>query len=93
MNQRSDGASRGEGTVSRRAFFQQSGLGTLALAHLLQAEGLLAQEASPGGTDLRPRPGHFPARAKAATMRPTPMSSASQAAPSLLSKRAESPSS
>jgi hypothetical protein len=55
---------------SRRAFLQQSslGLGTLALAHLLHADGLLAAEgkaASPGGTDLSPRPGHFPAQARA----------------------------
>jgi hypothetical protein len=60
--------------ISRRAFLQQSGfgVGTLALAHLLQSDGLLAADEPPGltrrhvgGADLRPRPGHFPARAKA----------------------------
>jgi hypothetical protein len=40
-------------------------LGTLAMAHLLHADGLLGTAAaSPGGADLRPRTGHFPARAK-----------------------------
>ncbi len=55
---------------SRRAFLAQSGLGfgTLALAHLLNAEGLLGSEAAPGGADLRPRAGHFGARAKAVVM-------------------------
>jgi hypothetical protein len=49
--------------VSRRDFLWQSGLGfgTVALAHLLRAEGLLAA----AGADLRPRPGHFPGQAKA----------------------------
>jgi hypothetical protein len=53
--------------LSRRAFLQQSGLGfgTLALAHLLHADGLLAAAAVPGGADLSPRPGHFPAQARA----------------------------
>src|SRR5947199_4141341 len=53
--------------LGRRAFLQQSGLGlgTLALAHLLHADGLLAAESAPGGADLRPRSGHFPAPAKA----------------------------
>jgi hypothetical protein len=45
------------------------GLGTVALASLLGQDGLLAAGpaagAGPGGTDLRPRPGHFPARARA----------------------------
>jgi hypothetical protein len=53
---------------SRRAFLQDSGigLGTLAVAYLLHADGQLrsAGPAGPGGTDLRPRPGHFPARAR-----------------------------
>jgi hypothetical protein len=59
------------GSQSRRAFLQQSalGFGSLALAHLCAHDGLLAAHepgiASPGGPDLRPRPGHFPARAKA----------------------------
>jgi hypothetical protein len=49
--------------VSRRAFLERSslGLGTLALAHLLRENGLLASE---GGADLRPRPGHFRAQAR-----------------------------
>jgi hypothetical protein len=44
----------------RRQFLHQSGLGlgTIALASLLRAEGLLAAE------DLAPRPGHLPGRAK-----------------------------
>jgi hypothetical protein len=56
---------------SRREFLRTSrlGFGTLALAHLLRSEGLLAAEqpdpAAPQAADLRPRPGHFPARAKA----------------------------
>src|SRR5258708_36151212 len=51
----------------RRTFLQESalGFGTLALAHLLHADGLLGTAAaSPGGADLRPRAGHFPDRAK-----------------------------
>src|SRR5258708_12490920 len=51
----------------RRTFLQESalGFGTLALAHLLHADGLLGTAAaSPGGADLRPRAGHFPGRAK-----------------------------
>jgi hypothetical protein len=57
--------------ASRRTFLSQSGLGlgTLAVAHLLQADGLLAAPAfsgsGPGGTDLWPRAGHFPARTRA----------------------------
>jgi hypothetical protein len=38
------------------------GLGTAALAHLLQADGLLAAQTQ---TDLRPRPGHFAGQARA----------------------------
>ena len=54
-------------SLPRRAFLEQTGLGfgTLALAHLLHADGLLAAESGPGGTDLRPRPGHFQGQAKA----------------------------
>jgi hypothetical protein len=55
------------GLLSRRAFLQESalGFGTLAMAYLLQSEGLLPRAVgSPGGADLRPRSGHFPARAK-----------------------------
>jgi hypothetical protein len=53
--------------VSRRAFLGQTGfgLGTLALAHLLRGDGLLSAGTAPGGTDLRPRAGHFAAPAKA----------------------------
>jgi hypothetical protein len=53
--------------ASRRSFLWQSGmgLGTVALVHLLRAEGLLAAEAKPHAYDLRPRPGHFPGPAKA----------------------------
>lgn len=55
---------------SRRSFLEQSslGFGTLAMAYLLQADGLLAAGSAttgaPGGMDLRPRAGHFPGRAK-----------------------------
>src|SRR4051812_3214810 len=54
---------RGQWPASRRDFLWQSGLGlgTAALASLLRGDGLLAAE----GADLRPRPGHLPARAKA----------------------------
>jgi hypothetical protein len=52
-------------SVSRRDFLRQGGLGfgTLALAHLLSQDGLLAAT-GPGGADLRPRPGHFAAQAR-----------------------------
>ncbi len=56
-------------SVSRRQFLGQSslGLGTIALAHLLHSEGLLAAdvETTPSGADLRARAGHLPGRAKA----------------------------
>src|SRR5438105_772621 len=54
-------------SLPRRAFLEQLGLGfgTLALAHLLHGDGLLAAESGPGGTDLRPRPGHFQGQARA----------------------------
>jgi hypothetical protein len=50
---------------SRRAFLQHSalGFGSLALAHLCAHDGLLA--ASRRAFDLRPRPGDYPARARA----------------------------
>ena len=50
--------------LSRRHFLTStaSGLGLAALASLLRDDGLLA--APPGADPLRPRPGHFPARAK-----------------------------
>jgi hypothetical protein len=53
-------------TGSRRAFLERTamGFGSLALSHLLARE-LAASEESLGGTDLRPRTGHFPPRAKA----------------------------
>ncbi|MBI82305.1 MAG: hypothetical protein CMJ81_03835 [Planctomycetaceae bacterium] len=56
--------------VSRRGFLQRSGLGfgSLALASLLEQEGLLAAARMPddasGRIDLLPRRGHFPAQAK-----------------------------
>lgn len=60
------------GSLSRRGFLCQSGMGfgTIALAHLLQEEGLLAadQAVAPGGANLLPRVGHFPGRAKAVIM-------------------------
>jgi hypothetical protein len=42
-------------------------MGTMALASLLEEEGLLAApaQARPGGLDLQPRPGHFSGPAKA----------------------------
>jgi Protein of unknown function (DUF1501) len=51
--------------LSRRAWLQSNlGLGTLAAAYLLHADGFLGTTgASPGGTDMRPRTGHFPGRA------------------------------
>jgi hypothetical protein len=56
---------------SRRELLEHTGfgLGTVALAYLLNAEGLLAAStrsaSGPGGSDLRPRAGHFPGKAKA----------------------------
>ena len=55
--------------VSRRSFLQNSGLGvgSLALASLLEGDGLLAPAAaaeSKPRIDLLPRQGHFPAQAK-----------------------------
>src|SRR5438105_1981408 len=59
------------GLLSRRALLEQSGLGlgTVAVAYLLHAEGLLAApgqptQGGPGGTDMRARPGHFPGQAR-----------------------------
>ncbi len=56
-------------TISRRGFLQKSGLGfgTLALAYLMHTEKLLATgETQLGGSlNLRPRPTHFPPRARA----------------------------
>ena len=53
---------------SRRAFLRRSGLGfgTLALASLLEQDGLLAEQADPSARaiDLSPKAGHFPAQAK-----------------------------
>ena len=53
--------------ISRRRLLEMSGLGfgTLALASLLDSEGLLGAPSTPVYTDLRPRPGHFQGRAKA----------------------------
>ncbi len=59
-------------TLTRRELLQASGmgLGTLALSFLLNQEGLLAGEVpTPGaGADLRAKPGHFAAPAKAVIM-------------------------
>jgi len=55
---------------TRRSFLSESsfGFGTLALTALLERDGLLASSVSnssgPGGSDLRARLGHFPARAR-----------------------------
>jgi hypothetical protein len=51
--------------TSRREWLQRSslGFGTLALAHLLQKEGLLASP-GPAGTNARPRTGHYPGPAR-----------------------------
>ena len=73
MNARLDRFRLSHGAVSRRELLCTSGLGfgTLALAYLLHAEGALGADAAqdrsgdkPPGFDLRPRPGHFPARAR-----------------------------
>src|SRR5262249_5335891 len=50
--------------TSRRAFLRDSslGFGALALTYLLGKDELLAAESA---VDLRPRPGHFPAKANA----------------------------
>jgi hypothetical protein len=55
-------------SLTRRRFLQTSGfgIGGLALTWLLHQEGLLAAEhGRPLPQDLRPRRGHFPARARA----------------------------
>jgi hypothetical protein len=51
---------------SRRAFLERTamGFGSIALSHLLAKE-LSAADESLGGSDLQPRVGHFPPRAKA----------------------------
>jgi hypothetical protein len=61
-------------SLSRRRFLQRSGLGlgSLALASLLEQDGLLAAPRMPGDAggriDLLPRRGHFPAQAKSVIM-------------------------
>ncbi len=57
----------------RRRFLQQAslGFGTMALAYLLDQEQSRAagdSREAPGGLDLRPRRGHFPAQASAVIM-------------------------
>jgi hypothetical protein len=58
--------------MGRRAFLQQAtlGFGTIALAHLLEEEvrGAATSTGAPGGMDLRPRHGHFPAQAHSVIM-------------------------
>ncbi len=59
--------------LTRRELLRASGLGfgTLALTYLLHADGLPASDAAKPareGSDLRPRPGHFPAQARAVIM-------------------------
>ena len=56
--------------LSRRRLLELSGfgLGTISLALLMQEEGLLAHEGENRPLDLRPRSGHFPARANAVVM-------------------------
>jgi len=59
--------------LDRRRFLQQAslGFGTLALAYLLgqgHSRAAGAPHDGPGGPDLRPRRGHFPARANAVIM-------------------------
>lgn len=62
----------GGGFPSRRDVLQQAtlGFGTLALACMLEQDGAWADVAArgPGGADLRPRPGHHPARARSVIM-------------------------
>src|SRR5689334_17121161 len=55
-------------SFSRRQFLERSGLGlgSLALAYLLEADALRAAQADTVVyNDLRPRQGHFPGKAKA----------------------------
>ena len=59
--------------MGRREFLQQAtlGFGTVALAYLLEQQSGRAAAATPGapgGLDLRPRPGHFPAWAHSVIM-------------------------
>lgn len=56
---------RFERIVDRRHFLERAGagFGSVALTHLLAAQGLLANETS-AGNPLTPRQGHFPAKAK-----------------------------
>src|SRR4051794_7936616 len=55
--------------ISRRALLERSGLGfgSLALTYMLNRQGALAATATGTqmGSGLQPRPGNFPARAKA----------------------------
>jgi hypothetical protein len=61
---------RSPSPLTRRQLLQQTGLGfgALALGTLLHAEGRAAPDPSGRGFDLRPQPGHFPARARAVIM-------------------------
>ncbi|HLJ12490.1 MAG TPA: DUF1501 domain-containing protein [Planctomycetaceae bacterium] len=70
MNERSPQLRTAVPEPSRRAFLQRSalGLGTMALAHLLSREGLLAAGETDADArhrrDVAARPGHFAGRAK-----------------------------
>jgi hypothetical protein len=75
--QRAESASRveprGRGGLglSRREMLRAGGLGfgSLALAYLMHVDGLLGSENGPAASsDLRPRPTHFPARARGIIM-------------------------
>lgn len=71
MTPHSDACALPQGLCSRRHFLGAGafGLGSTALAWMLQQEGLLAEPARPEleqrTYDLKPKPGHHPARARA----------------------------
>src|SRR5262249_52140230 len=58
---------RMSGVTSRRSFFSRVGTGIYgaALAHLLSRDLYGAEDARKGDHDLKPRPPHFPPKAKA----------------------------
>ena len=67
MSLGNDPISRPATSISRRRLLEMSGLGlgTVALASLLDSEALLGTPSTPIYADLKPRLGHFPGRAKA----------------------------